>query len=167
MGMSTDAIVFAVVAHLVVIAFVTPGFRALTGARRAWTVKPPFNITQLSPRNTWPFMLVCVAAALLLSTPATYFEAVGDEAMRQLWWNLPFIWIPLPFIMLSFVWWPAKLAPRWYREWVERGGRRDVMPWTDAEIADVQALPEGRRKNKIMKDIDLCRGLTAAERAGK
>lgn len=151
----------------VVAAIAAPGIRALTGRRRAWTVKPPYNFTQVSSRNTWPFMMTWVGVGGLLSLPAIYFEAVGDEAMRQLWWDLPFIWIPLPFIMLSFVWWPAKLAPRWYRTWAERGGRRDVMPWTDAEIADVQALPEGRRKANIMKDIDLCRGLTAAERAGK
>ena len=162
MYLGTEEIVLAVVAYGVIAAMAIPGVRALTGKRRAWTVKPPYNFNQVSSRNTWPFMMTWVGVAGLLSLPATYFEAIGDEAMRQRWWDLPFIWIPVPFILLAYIWWPAKLAPRWYREWVERGGQRFVMPWSDDEIAAVRELPEGRGRMKMLEDIDRCRQLTAA-----
>ncbi|WP_231365962.1 hypothetical protein [Zhihengliuella flava] len=139
------------------------GVRALSGRRRAWAVKPPYNYTQVSSRNSWPFMMIGIGAVAVLSLPAIYFEGVGNEEMRQLWWNLPFIWLPLPFIALSFFWWPAKLAPRWYREWVARGGTRDVMPWTEEEIRAIRQEPPGRRRERTLKDIEKSRELVSGE----
>ncbi len=169
MYMTTDVLVIGLAMHLVVVAVVAPGLRALSGVRRSWVVKPPYNASQIASRNTWPFTMAGLGGALVMSLPATVFEFFGREDLRQLWWNLPFIWLAMLVIAVSCFWWPTRLAPRWYRRWAARGGTRDVMPWTEEEIAAIRARPEGRRRRGLLRDVQRCRELTAAqitERAG-
>lgn len=155
--MSTDILIGIIIVALVALGLLWPGIRALRGHRRVWVVKQPYLPTQISERNTWPFMLVCAGVAVVLMTPAIYFEVIGDEAMRQRWWDLPIVWIPMAGVVLSFFWWPSFLAPRWYRAWVKRGGRRAVMPWSEDEISALEAMAEGKARAGQLKDVEKCR----------
>ncbi|GAB3753093.1 hypothetical protein GCM10027591_01370 [Zhihengliuella somnathii] len=155
--MDTDILIGAVIVALFALGLLWPGIRALRGHRRLWVVKPPYLPTQISERNTWPFMLICAGLAILFMIPSIYFELMGDERMRQLWWKLPFVWIPGAGVILSFFWWPGFLAPRWYRQWLKRGGKRVVMPWSQDEIDAVEAEPEGKPRAGKLKDIEKCR----------
>ncbi len=58
-------------------------------------------------------------------------------------------------LMLSIVWWQAFLGPKWHRQWRASGGNRQVLPWSRADIAAAMALPDGRRKDKILRNIEV------------
>ena len=80
------------------------------------------------------------------------------EGARVFMWTVPF-WIPMAPLMLSIVWWPAFLGPKWSRQWRAAGGNRQVLPWSSADIAAAMAVPYGRRKDKILRNIEVSKSL--------
>ena len=139
---------------VVVAALLYPAYLALRGDWRSWTVAPPTNNLQWRrPTTYFPFSLLFAGLAVLTAMPSLVFEALHWESSRTFVWAVPF-WIPMALLMLSIVWWPPFLGPPWYRRWRAAGGTRDVLPWTAAEIAAAAALPESRRKARILRNID-------------
>ncbi len=130
--------------------------KALGGGWRSWTLAPSIPF-QISSRNTWPFMFAAASAALaiaLLSLPA---EVMNWEQVRQTVWDAFFI--PWLFAILSFVWWPLWLSPRWYRAWAKAGGTRETNPWTDEEVAAVHAKEPSKKQEKELADIARCQAI--------
>lgn len=89
--------------------------------------------------------------------PSLVLEALGWEEARKFVWAAPF-WIPMVPLMISLAWWPPFLGPAWYRRWRAAAGTRNVLPWTSADIAAAAALPEGRRKKRILRNIEVSKG---------
>lgn len=138
----------------IVAALLYPAWLALRGDWRSWTVAPPvLTLRRHSPINHYPFSLLCAGLTILTVMPTLLFEALGWEHARTFMWNGPF-WIPMAALMLSVYWWPPVLGPRWYRRWRAQGGVRTVLPWTAEELAAAAALPAGRRKARILRNID-------------
>lgn len=136
-------------------------WRCLNGDTRTWTMLPrmPF---QMSPYNTWPFMLMMAGLALLTALPSIPFEFAGMEEARLMTWNVFFI--PLAGMVMSFFWWPVALSPRWYRAWRERGGQRaGANPWTPDEVEQVKSAPESKRRDRALTDIQRLVGEEAVE----
>lgn len=126
-------------------------WRCLNGDSRTWTMLPSIPF-QMSPHNTWPFMLLMSGIALLTALPSIPFEYAGMGQARVMTWNIFFI--PLAAVVLSFFWWPVALTPRWYRAWRERGGMRTgANPWTPEEIEQVKAAQDSKRRNRALRDI--------------
>lgn len=136
-----------------------PAWLALRGDWRSWTVAPPIlTLRKQLPINHYPFTLLCAGLAIVVVMPSLLFEALNWEQARKFMWTVPF-WIPAIPCVLSVYWWPPFLGPAWYRRWRAAGditgGSRSVLPWTSAEIAAAAALPEGRRKARILRNIDV------------
>lgn len=129
------------------------GWRQLRGDRRRWTVAPPVPL-QISERNTWPFMVIAFGAFWLMVAAATVFEALGSEEVRQFIWSWP-AFVPLGFVVLSFVYWPLALAPAWYRRWASQPDPRQTSPWPLEEAAEfLAAAPaEGPARGRLVADI--------------
>ncbi|SEB37099.1 hypothetical protein SAMN04489806_0231 [Paramicrobacterium humi] len=137
-----------------------PAIRALRGDWRSWVLAPrviTLPITWLSSRHTWPYMLLCPAVAIVFALPTIYFEAAGDEALRQLWWRLPLFWGPWLLTVVSLVWWPRFATPRWNREW-EKRRETDPMaiPFTDEEIESITRMPQGKRRRRLERNVNAC-----------
>ena len=136
-------------------------WRCLNGDSRTWTMLPPIPF-QMSPYNTWPFMLMMAGIALLTALPSIPFEYAGMEEARVMTWNVFFI--PLAGMVISFFWWPVALSPRWYRAWRARGGQRaEANPWTPDEVEQVKSAPESKRRNRALRDIERLVGEEAVE----
>lgn len=129
-------------------------WRALNGRYRRWTVAPPIPF-QISSRNTWPFMLACFGLAIVVVLPTIWFEVIGWEDARQFMWAGPF-WIPWAGVVLSFVYWPLALTPAWYRRWVRDEAYPEVPPWRPEEVTAVLALPAGKKRDAMVKDMGWC-----------
>jgi hypothetical protein len=130
------------------------GWRALDGTYRRWTIAPPIPF-QISSRNTWPFVLLSAGITIAVALPTIVFEVIGWEDARQFVWAGP-VWIPLAGLILSVFYWPVTLAPRWYREWVRHPHYPDVSPWSPDEVEAVLAMPESRKRNGMLKDMEWC-----------
>jgi hypothetical protein len=151
-----EAIVLGLpVVALLALGLLYPAYRALRGDWRSWTVAPKYAVWQSSERNNWPFSLLFAGLAVVVVMPTLFFEAAGWEAARRFMWAGPF-WIPWAMVVVSIFWWP-KIGPEWYRCWREAGGNRWTMPFTDEEIASAEALPEGSRKKRLLRNIEASR----------
>lgn len=151
-----DALLIGVpLLSVVLVALVIPACMALRGNWRSWTVAPP-AIPRLKHRPTtyFSFSLLCSALVLLTVMPSLVFEALNMEEARVLMWTVPF-WTAMAPLMLSIAWWPACLGPKWCRQWRAAGGNRKVLPWRREDIAAAMALPDGRRKDKILRNIEV------------
>ncbi|AIY03877.1 MULTISPECIES: hypothetical protein [Arthrobacter] len=147
----------------VVAALLYPAWLALRGDWRSWTVAPPVvTLRRQLPINHYPFSLLCAGLIVAAVMPSLLFEALHWEEARKFMWAVPF-WIPAVPLMVSVYWWPPFLGPQWYRRWRAAGGARSVLPWTAEELAAAGALPEGRRKARILRNIDVSK--TFVERA--
>ncbi|MEE1621832.1 hypothetical protein ACQ3I4_09575 [Zafaria sp. Z1313] len=142
-----------------------PALKALGGTWRSWVLAPGvvnLPMTWFQTRHKWPYMLLCMAVALTLMLPTIYFEAARDEHMRQLWWTLPFFWVPWLLTVVSFFYWPLWATPRWNRAWeARRRHEARAIPFTDAEVAAVEAMPEGRGKRRLERNIAASRRYAA------
>lgn len=150
-----DAILMGIpLISLVIVALVVPACMALRGTWRSWTVaRPATPRLRNRPTNYFPFSLLCSALVLLTVMPALVFEALNMEEARVFMWTVPF-WVSMAPLMLSIVWWPSFLGPQWYRRWRAAGGNRKVLPWSRKDIAAAMALPDGRGKDKILRNIE-------------
>lgn len=131
--------------------------KGLGGSWRSWVLAPAIPF-QISARNTWPFMFAAASVAVaiaLLSIPA---EVMGWEQARETVWN--FFFVPWAFVILSFIWWPLWLSPRWYRDWAKRGGTRETNPWASPEIAAVHAAKPSKKRDRQLADIERCGAAT-------
>jgi hypothetical protein len=129
-------------------------WRMLNGRSRRWTVAPSIPF-QISSRNTWPFMLLCFGLAIVIVLPTIWFELIGWEDARQFMWAGPF-WIPWVGVILSFFFWPVALTPGWYKRWVRDEAYPNASPWRPDEVEAVLAMPEGKKRNSMVKDMDWC-----------
>lgn len=129
------------------------GWRQLRGDRRRWTVAPPIPL-QISERNTWPFMVIGFGAFWFMVAVATVFEAIGSEEGRQFIWSWP-AFVPLAFVILSFVYWPLALTPGWYRRWATSPDYKETSPWPLEEAAQhlADAPAEGKARGRLVSDI--------------
>jgi hypothetical protein len=129
-------------------------WRMLNGRYRRWTIAPSIPF-QISTRNTWPFMLLCFGLAIVVVLPTIWFEIIGWEDARQFMWAVPF-WIPWVGVILSFVYWPVVLAPKWYRDWVRHPDYPDVSPWRPEEVTSVLEMEPGPAQTRQLKDMEWC-----------
>lgn len=143
-------------------ALIYPAYRALRGNWRSWVNAPPYLPWQAARTNTWPFLLLCCGLAVVLAMPSLVFEAMGMEEARQLVWKGP-LWIPLIAAAMGVIWWPKRWGPAWYRTWRAAGGHRSTMPFTDAEISVIDALPDSKRKTRLLRNIAACRAYARSE----
>lgn len=140
---------------VVVAALIIPAYLALRGDWRSWCVAPPITTGKWRrPTTYFPFSLLLAGITIVTVMPSLVFEALGWEGARQFVWSVLF-WFPMAVLMLSIVWWPPFLGPRWYRRWRAAGGSRDILPWTASELAAATALPEGRRKKRLLRNIEV------------
>lgn len=138
-----------------VAALLYPAWLALRGDWRSWTVAPPIiTLRKQLPINHYPFSFLCAGLAILTVMPTLLFEALNWEQARKFMWEGPF-WVPMGALMLSLYWWPPMLGPSWYRRWRAQGGVRTVLPWTAQELSAAAAMPEGRRKVRILRNISV------------
>ena len=116
-----------------------PAYRDLRGDRRSWVKAPPY-------------LLLCCGLATILAMPSLVFEAMGPEGARRPVWNGP-LWIPLLAAAMGIFWWPKRRGPAWYRAGGEPRGHRSTMPFTDAEISAVEAMPDSKRRTRLLRNI--------------
>lgn len=122
-------------------------WRCLNGDTRTWAALPRFPL-QVSKHNIWPFMLLMIGITLLTALPSLYFEAAGMEQARQFTWSIVFI--PLALVIVSLVWWPLALTPRWFRRWASRD-TPSGSPWTLEEIEQVKAAAPSQRRSRALR----------------
>ncbi|MGA4670701.1 hypothetical protein ACPCG0_13055 [Propionibacteriaceae bacterium Y1923] len=124
-------------------------WRRLNGTVRAWTVSPPMP-TQISGRNTWPFMVFCFSLAMLVVVLVYPVELAGWEQGRRFIWSFLF-WVPMAGVVLSFFHWPLVLTPRWYKNWARRP---EQPPWSNEEVVHVlRDMPPGKKRDRMIKDM--------------
>lgn len=137
-------------------ALIYPPYRALRGDRRYWVNAPHYLPWRAADTNTWPYLLLGCGLATILAMPSLVFEAMGPEGARRLVWKGP-LWIPLLAAAMGIFWWPKRRGPAWYRAGGEPGRHRSTMPVTDAEISAVEAMPDSKRRTRLLRNIAACR----------
>lgn len=130
-----------------------------TGRYRGFALAPKVYI-QFSERNTWPLTLFLMGVFLVVMLAGTLVPALNAEDTPVLW---ALFWVILAIVgilvVASFFTWPRFLAPRWYRDWVDRGGTRDTDVYSPEEHAagtarQVRAYPgAGREAGWLTKGI--------------
>lgn len=142
-------------------------WRGLRGTHRRWV----FLQHLYSPAgssgafNNWPFRAASggvLALALCAETLLKYTDYAEVAAGPQL------IAVgALPFLgaVLGNVWWPGFLAPRWYRQWHGSGHKGRDLPFTQQEIARAKVMPDGLKKEHLLREIQRCRDTLSALQA--
>lgn len=131
-------------------------WRALNGSWRSWVLADPTR-TQISSRNHIPFMALCFGVAIVVVLPTIVFEIIGWESARQFMWNGPF-WIPWGGLIVSLVWWPKWLTPKWYRTWCTNAAQGNPMPFTSEDIAHIEKMPPSKWRDRAEKNLTVCQG---------
>ncbi|GAA1971661.1 hypothetical protein GCM10009718_04210 [Isoptericola halotolerans] len=116
------------------------GISAWRGRRRSWAALPlaPMFYTK---RNYLPLQIGVGGLIGYLWVPALTSTLLGYDRSEDVWlWTVV---VTTPILLVAMYWWPDVALPRWYRSWLERGGRSVdqqgnvvVAPlWDDSEDA--------------------------------
>lgn len=169
-AMSEGHLFFVIFMPIVAAASFYYAWRGLRGTRRSWVFSQYFYTQSSSSRNLNNLPLRAAAGGAFALT--MWFDTAAEytnypELAKG--WPIMTAWAItcLPAI-LGGIWWPPFLGPRWYCDWHARtptGQRRgQALPYSADELAQADALPDGRAKQRRILDIERCKGLLQALR---
>ncbi len=105
------------------------GWKAWSGRKRAWAARPPAALIFTS-RNVLPLQIGVGGMSMVLGIPALTSTFMGAERSEDVWfWTMLVVF---PLIMYTHFWWPDFALPRWYKDWLRRGGQ--TMSETGEEL---------------------------------
>lgn len=124
---------------VIMLILLVPIILVYAGRYRGFAQQPPPVTHMFSSRNLWPFTAGAAGMVMVVILGGTFFNisAAGTPVLWALFWGLIILFGLLA--MVSLVTWPRFLAPRWYRDWLDRGGTQQTSVYSPEEHAAGQA----------------------------
>lgn len=109
-----------------------PAMLAYSGRYRNFARQLPV-FQAVSRRNVWPFTSGALGAFFLTALCRRALDVTADGT--PVLWGVFRVLLGLfgGLVVVSLFTWPRFLSPRWYRDWLDRGGTRDTSVFSPEE----------------------------------